>query len=111
MKFITVNRKDFKKYLKEPETIPDDEIGFIKSNYWQYEKEYRFCWKGVSSNGDKREIFINLESLEKIEIFYFPTEKVMEVYKKEDLQKVVPIVAVCIFLVLLFSLIGSVNKV
>lgn len=80
-------QKDFKKYLKEPETIPDDEIGFIKSNYWKYEKEYRFCWKGVPLHGDKREIFINLESLEKIEIFYFPTEKVMEVYKKEDLRK------------------------
>lgn len=32
-------------------------------------------------------------------------------FKKEDLQKVVPVVAVCIFLVLLFSLIGSVNKI
>lgn len=73
-------QSEFKKYCNSKKAIPEDDIGFIKSNYWKYEKEYRFVLEDKTNDSFKL-VKINLECLKKIEIFYFPTGKFQESFK------------------------------
>lgn len=82
-------QSEFKKYCNSKKAIPKEDIGFIKSNYWKYEKEYRFVLKDKTNKSDKSQsnesrkpvVPINLGCLKKIEIFYFPTGKFQESFK------------------------------
>ena len=82
-------QSEFKKYCNGTKAIHPEDIGFIKSNYWKYEKEYRFVLKDKTNKSDKSQsdesrkpvVPINLECLKKIEIFYFPTGKFQESFK------------------------------
>lgn len=73
-------QSEFKKYCNSKKAIPEEYIGFIKSNYWKYEKEYRFVLEDKTDESHKL-VPINLECLKKIEIFYFPTGKFQESFK------------------------------
>ena len=70
-------QSEFKKYCNSKKAIPKEDIGFIKSNYWKYEKEYRFVLEN-KTNKSLKPVPINLGCLKKIEIFYFPTGKFQE---------------------------------
>lgn len=76
-------QSEFKKYCNSKKAIPKEYIGFIKSNYWKYEKEYRFVLEDKTKESDKfpKLVSINLGYLKKIEIFYFPTGKFQESFK------------------------------
>lgn len=92
-------QSEFKKYCNSKKAIPKEDIGFIKSNYWKYEKEYRFILKDKTNESDESQsdesqsdksqsnesrkpvVPINLGCLKKIEIFYFPTGKFQESFK------------------------------
>lgn len=77
-------QSEFKKYCNGTKAIRPEDIGFIKSNYWKYEKEYRFVLKDKTNESDKSlepVLPIDLECLKKIEIFYFPTGKFQESFK------------------------------
>lgn len=82
-------QSEFKKYCNGTKAIRPEDIGFIKSNYWKYEKEYRFVLKDKTNKSDKSQsdesrkpvVPINLGCLKKIEIFYFPTGKFQESFK------------------------------
>ena len=82
-------QSEFKKYCNSNKAIPKEYIGFIKSNYWKYEKEYRFILKDKTKESDESQsdesrkpvVPINLGCLKKIEIFYFPTGKFQESFK------------------------------
>lgn len=76
-------QSEFKKYCNGTKAIRPEDIGFIKSNYWKYEKEYRFVLKDKTNKSDKslNPEPINLGCLKKIEIFYFPTGKFQESFK------------------------------
>ena len=82
-------QSEFKKYCNSKKAIPKEDVGFIKSNYWKYEKEYRFILKDKTKESDESQsdesrkpvVPINLGCLKKIEIFYFPTGKFQESFK------------------------------
>lgn len=78
-------QSEFKKYCNSKKAIPEEYIGFIKSNYWKYEKEYRFVLEDKTEESDEspkpKLVPINLGCLKKIEIFYFPTGKFQESFK------------------------------
>ena len=76
-------QSEFKKYCNSKKAIPKEDVGFIKSNYWKYEKEYRFVLEDKTKESDKfpKLVSINLGYLKKIEIFYFPTGKFQESFK------------------------------
>ena len=82
-------QSEFKKYCNGTKAIRSEDIGFIKSNYWKYEKEYRFILKDKTNESDESQsdesrkpvVPINLGCLKKIEIFYFPTGKFQESFK------------------------------
>lgn len=77
-------QSEFKKYCNGTKAIRPEDIGFIKSNYWKYEKEYRFVLEDKTNESDKSlepVVPIDLECLKKIEIFYFPTGKFQESFK------------------------------
>ena len=74
-------QSEFKKYCNSNKAIPKEYIGFIKSNYWKYEKEYRFVLEDKTNKSLEPVVPINLGCLKKIEIFYFPTGKFQESFK------------------------------
>lgn len=82
-------QSEFKKYCNGTKAIRPEDVGFIKSNYWKYEKEYRFILKDKTKESDESQsdesrkpvVPINLGCLKKIEIFYFPTGKFQESFK------------------------------
>lgn len=74
-------QSEFKKYCNGTKAIRSEDIGFIKSNYWKYEKEYRFVLEDKTNKSLEPVVPINLGCLKKIEIFYFPTGKFQESFK------------------------------
>ena len=82
-------QSEFKKYCNGTKAIRPEDVGFIKSNYWKYEKEYRFVLEDKTNESDESQsdesrkpvVPINPGCLKKIEIFYFPTGKFQESFK------------------------------
>lgn len=67
------SQKDFKRYCVEPNSMPIQEIGFIKSNYWKYEKEQRFLLQKACPDENGHDYCkINLDAISKIDIYISP---------------------------------------
>lgn len=67
-------QREFNDYIRNHKVISDDDIGFIKSNYWKYEKEFRFVSKEEKS-------LINFDALDEIYIYYFPDDDLLKEYR------------------------------
>ena len=63
----------FKKYIKDGKVDCENNIGFIKSNYWKYEKEFRYVLiENFVYDNQYKDININFDAIEKIDIYYNP---------------------------------------
>lgn len=68
------NRK-FSKIIEDPSDVKKEEIGFLKSNYWKYEKEFRFvCMNPLDADGAGRiKRQINFDSIKEIQFYVEPS--------------------------------------
>ncbi len=70
--YVPVRR--FNRLIKDPSSLGEGEIGFVKSNYWKYEKEIRFALFNPqrSEEDDFVARKINFDSIAKIEFYLAP---------------------------------------
>lgn len=82
-------QSEFKKYCNGTKAIRPEDIGFIKSNYWKYEKEYRFVLKDKTNKSDKslNPEPINLGCLKKLKSFISLLENSKKVSKTGKMHR------------------------